>query len=101
MRQTREVIDYYMENAAIIRDGLEAAGYRVFGGKNAPYIWWKLPAGLDSMSFADKLLNTCQVVGTPGVGFGPGGEGYFRLTAFGDRNRTREAVERIRNANLG
>ena len=101
MRQTREIIDYYMGNAAIICNGLEAAGYEVFGGKNAPYIWWKLPAGLDSMSFADKLLNTCQVVGTPGIGFGPGGEGYFRLTAFGDRGKTIEAVERICQAKLG
>ena len=89
-----------MENARIIRDGLSAAGYSVYGGKNAPYIWWKLPAGLDSVSFADRLLKRCCVVGTPGVGFGPGGEGYFRLTAFGDRNRTIEAVERIRNAKL-
>ncbi len=100
-RQVREVVDYYMENASIIRAGLESAGYQVFGGENAPYIWWKLPAGLDSMGFADRLLDVCRVVGTPGVGFGPGGEGYFRLTAFGDRDRTREAVERIRTAKLG
>ena len=72
----------------------------MFGGKNAPYIWWKLPAGLESTQFADKLLNVCQVVGTPGVGFGPGGEGWFRLTAFGDRAETAEAVERICRASL-
>ena len=89
-----------MENARIIREGLEAAGYQVFGGQNAPYLWWKLPEKLDSMRFSDTLLERCQVVGTPGVGFGPCGEGYFRLTAFGDRERTREAVERIRRAKL-
>jgi len=100
MREIGAQIDYYMENARIIREGLVEAGYTVFGGKNAPYLWWKLPAGLDSMSFADTLLERCRVVGTPGVGFGPGGEGYFRLTAFGDRNRTIEAVERIRGTRL-
>ncbi len=94
-RQVNAVIDYYMENAALIRDGLTAAGHQVYGGKNAPYLWWKLPDGVDSMRFADILLERCQVVGTPGVGFGPGGEGYFRLTAFGDREKTRQAVERI------
>lgn len=100
MREIGAQIDYYMENARIIREGLVEAGHTVFGGKNAPYLWWKLPAGLDSMSFADTLLERCRVVGTPGVGFGPGGEGYFRLTAFGDRNRTIEAVERIRGTRL-
>ncbi len=98
--QTREAVDYYMENARIIREGLSAAGCTVFGGENAPYIWWKLPAGLDSMNFTVTLLKTCQVVGTPGVGFGPGGEGYFRLTAFGDRDRTVEGVDRICRAGL-
>ncbi len=95
-----EQIEYYMENARIIREGLSTAGYTVFGGENAPYIWWKLPGGLDSMKFTDTLLERCRVVGTPGVGFGPRGEGYFRLTAFGDRERTCQAVERIRNAKL-
>ncbi len=95
-RENRAVIDYYLENARIIREGLELMGHTVFGGENAPYIWWKLPGGLDSMQFADTLLEKCQVVGTPGAGFGPGGEGCFRLTAFGDRERTREAMERIR-----
>ncbi len=94
-RETQEMIDYYMGNAAIIREGLSKAGYKVFGGENAPYIWWKLPRGLDSMDFAAKLLRSCQVVGTPGVGFGSCGEGYFRLTAFGSRARTGEAVARI------
>lgn len=100
LSQVREQIDYYMENARIIREGLSGAGYTVFGGKNAPYIWWKLPGGLDSMRFSDTLLERCRVVGTPGVGFGPGGEGYFRLTAFGGRERTAEAVERIRSTEL-
>lgn len=100
VKQSREVIDYYMGNAELIRAGLTGAGFQVFGGKNAPYIWWKLPRGLDSTRFADTLLNACQVVGTPGVGFGPGGEGWFRLTAFGDRAETAEAVERIRRAGL-
>lgn len=93
--ETAEMIRYYMGNAAIIREGLAKAGFEVYGGKNAPYIWWKLPSGLDSMNFAAKLLESCQVVGTPGVGFGACGEGYFRLTAFGSRARTEEAVARI------
>ena len=93
--ETAEMIRYYMGNAAIIREGLAKADFEVYGGKNAPYIWWKLPSGLDSMNFAAKLLESCQVVGTPGVGFGACGEGYFRLTAFGSRARTEEAVARI------
>lgn len=98
--QIQNQIDYYMENARIIREGLSGAGYTVFGGENAPYLWWKLPDHLDSMRFSDTLLEQCQVVGTPGIGFGPGGEGFFRLTAFGDRARTQEAVERIRRTAL-
>ncbi|MDD4817850.1 MAG: LL-diaminopimelate aminotransferase [Victivallaceae bacterium] len=93
--QVRAQVAYYMENARIIREGLGSAGWTVFGGENAPYIWLKLPAGESSMDFFDRLLNTVQVVGTPGAGFGKCGEGYFRLTAFGDRNRTAEAVGRI------
>ena len=85
-----------MENARIIREGLEAAGLTVYGGQNAPYIWVRTPAGLTSWQFFDKLLNEANVVGTPGSGFGPSGEGYFRLTAFGRRDQTEEAVERIR-----
>jgi len=95
-QQTREIIDYYMENARIIREGLKAAGCAVFGGVNAPYIWLKTPAGLTSWDFFDKLLNECHVVGTPGSGFGPSGEGYFRLSAFGNRENVIEAVERIK-----
>ncbi len=94
--QTKEVIDYYMENARIIREGLQEAGFTIFGGMNAPYIWLKTPGGLTSWEFFDKLLNECNVVGTPGSGFGPSGEGYFRLSAFGHRENVVEAVERIR-----
>ena len=86
-----------MENARIIREGLEKAGFTVFGGKNAPYIWLKVPEGLSSWEFFDKLLTEANVVGTPGVGFGPSGEGYFRLTAFGTKENTIEAMNRIKN----
>jgi LL-diaminopimelate aminotransferase len=99
-KQVRGMIDYYIENARIIREGLEAAGLRVYGGVNAPYIWLKTPRGLSSWDFFDKLLNEAHVVGTPGSGFGPSGEGYFRLTAFGSRAQTEEAVERIATRRL-
>ena len=89
-------IGYYMENARIIREGLSAAGYSVYGGVNAPYIWVRVPAGLNSWGFFDKLLRQAHVVGTPGSGFGSCGEGYFRLSAFGFRENVEEAVERIR-----
>ncbi|WP_085814488.1 LL-diaminopimelate aminotransferase [Geoanaerobacter pelophilus] len=95
-KETQANIDYYMENARIIREGLTAAGLTVYGGVNAPYIWLKTPAGLTSWDFFDKLLNDCHVVGTPGSGFGPSGEGYFRLSAFGNRDNVVEAVERIK-----
>jgi len=94
--QIRETIDYYMENARIIREGLTAAGITCFGGVNAPYIWLETPEGMTSWDFFDKLLNECHVVGTPGSGFGPSGEGYFRLSAFGDRANVETAVQRIR-----
>jgi LL-diaminopimelate aminotransferase len=94
--QVREIIDYYMQNARIIREGLTAAGIKCYGGVNAPYIWLKTPDGMSSWDFFDKLLNECNVVGTPGSGFGPSGEGYFRLSAFGDRENVEEAVRRIR-----
>ena len=93
--QIRGVIAGYMENARIIREGLRGMGWDVYGGQDAPYIWLKLPDGIDSWTFFDRLLNECQVVGTPGVGFGPSGEGYFRLTAFNTKDLTRRAVERI------
>ena len=94
--QVKEIIDYYMANAKIIREGLTAAGITCFGGVNAPYIWLKTPEGMTSWDFFDKLLNECFVVGTPGSGFGPSGEGYFRLSAFGDRENVETAVQRIR-----
>jgi LL-diaminopimelate aminotransferase len=94
--QVKALVDFYMENARIIRTGLQAAGLTVYGGQNAPYIWLKTPAGLSSWEFFDKLLTEAHVVGTPGSGFGPSGEGYFRLTAFGSRAQTEEAIERIK-----
>ncbi|HEX2612471.1 MAG TPA: LL-diaminopimelate aminotransferase [Fibrobacteria bacterium] len=90
-----ENIAYYMENARIIRDGLKAAGFTVYGGVNAPYIWLKTPDGIGSWDFFDKLLREHNVVGTPGAGFGSCGEGYFRLSAFGWRENVEEAVRRI------
>jgi LL-diaminopimelate aminotransferase len=95
--QVRNLIDYYMENARIIRQTLSAAGFSVYGGTNAPYIWMKTSEGLSSWEFFDLLLNKAHVVGTPGSGFGPAGEGYFRLSAFGSRKKTEEAVQRIRD----
>ena len=95
-RQVQSLIDFYMDNARIIREGLEAIGLTVYGGRNAPYLWVKTPNGLSSWDFFARLLNEAHVVGTPGSGFGPAGEGYLRLTAFGQRNQTVEAVERIK-----
>ncbi len=97
--QIKEMIAYYMKNAEIIRLGLQEAGFEVFGGINAPYIWLKAPSGYTSWGLFDKLLADANVVGTPGEGFGPSGEGYFRLSAFGGREDTAEAVERIKNIN--
>lgn len=94
-QQVRETIDYYMENARIMREGLTAAGVQVFGGKNAPYLWVKTPEGFTSWQFFDHLLNEANIVSTPGVGFGPSGEGYLRLTAFGQREDCIEAIQRI------
>jgi LL-diaminopimelate aminotransferase len=94
--QTKEIIDYYMENARIIREGLKEVGVTCYGGVDAPYIWLKSPGGMSSWDFFDKLLNECNVVGTPGSGFGPSGEGFFRLSAFGHRENVIEAVERIK-----
>jgi LL-diaminopimelate aminotransferase len=94
--QVTETIDYYMENARIIREGLAEAGLTVYGGVNAPYIWLKTPGDMSSWSFFDKLLSECHVVGTPGSGFGPSGEGFYRLSAFGDRANVIEAVDRIK-----
>ncbi|BAL83328.1 putative LL-diaminopimelate aminotransferase [Selenomonas ruminantium subsp. lactilytica TAM6421] len=96
-KQVKETIAYYMENARIIREGLQAAGIEAYGGVNAPYIWLKTPNDMPSWDFFDKLLTEVNIVGTPGAGFGPCGEGYFRLTAFGNRENTVRAVERIKN----
>ena len=95
-KQVRALIEFYMTNARVIRDGLAAAGFTVYGGRNAPYIWFRTPAGVSSWDFFDRLLSDVQIVGAPGAGFGPSGEGYFRLTAFGSREQTEEAVARIR-----
>ena len=94
-QQIRENIEYYMANAKIIKEGLEKAGFICYGGVNSPYVWLKTPNEMKSWDFFDKLLNEVAVVGTPGVGFGECGEGYFRLTAFGTKESTNEAVERI------
>lgn len=96
-KQTREQVAYYMKNARLIFDGLQSAGYSVSGGVNAPYIWLKTPDRMTSWEFFDYLLEKANVVGTPGSGFGPSGEGYFRLTAFGSHENTIKAMERIKN----
>ncbi len=94
--QLKEQVAYYMKNAKYIFNGLKEAGYTVSGGVNSPYIWLKTPKGMSSWEFFDCLLEQVNVVGTPGSGFGPSGEGYFRLTAFGSYENTVEAVDRIR-----
>ncbi len=94
--QIRATIDYYMKNASIMKEGLEQCGLKVYGGSNAPYLWVKAPDGLTSWKFFEKLLYEVYIVSTPGVGFGPSGEGYLRLTAFGDRDETIEAIGRIK-----
>ncbi len=98
--QLKEQVAYYMKNAKVIYDGLKGAGFTVSGGVNAPYIWLKTPNNMTSWEFFDALLEKVNVVGTPGSGFGPSGEGYFRLTAFGTYENTVEAVERIKKINL-
>ena len=94
-KQVQATIDYYLNNAKVIKNGLEAAGFTTYGGENSPYVWLKTPDGMTSWDFFDMLLNKVQVVGTPGSGFGPAGEGYFRLTAFGSAENTVRAIERI------
>ncbi|MBR2142222.1 LL-diaminopimelate aminotransferase [Anaerovibrio sp.] len=96
-KQVQSAIDYYMENARIIREGITSIGITCFGGVNSPYIWLQTPNNMPSWDFFDKLLKEVNIVGTPGAGFGPCGEGYFRLTAFGNREKTIEAVDRIKN----
>ncbi len=93
--QSMEAVRYYLHNAQIIREGLEEAGLTAYGGVNAPYIWFRTPAGCGSWEFFDRLLHEACVVTTPGAGFGPSGEGYIRVTAFGTESDTREAVQRI------
>ena len=93
--QTKELISFYLENAKIIREQLTSAGIKVYGGTNAPYVWVKTPNGLSSWDFFDKLLFNCNVVGTPGSGFGAAGEGYFRISAFNSRENVNEAMKRI------
>ncbi len=95
-KQVEALVAYYMENARVIREGLKEAKLTAYGGVNAPYIWLKTPDDMDSWTFFDKLLHEVHIVGTPGAGFGPSGEGYFRLTAFGDRENTKRAIERIK-----
>ena len=94
-KQIQEALDYYRRNAKVIYDGLTSAGFTCYGGIYSPYIWFKTPNGMSSWDFFDVLLRQANVVGTPGSGFGPAGEGYFRLTAFGSAERTKQAVERI------
>lgn len=93
--QVEENLDYYRQNARIIKEGLESAGLEVYGAVNSPYIWCKTPHGMGSWDFFNKLLEEAHVVTTPGAGFGPAGEGYIRLTAFGDADQTKEAIRRI------
>ena len=95
-QQTRETVDYYLRNAEVLRQGLLDAGFEVFGGTNAPYVWIKTPDETTSWEFFDILLNRCHVAGTPGSGFGPSGEGYIRLTAFNTYENTVEAIDRIK-----
>lgn len=95
--QTRATIDYYMSNARTILAGLKYAGFRAYGGANAPYLWLEIPHNMTSWAFFDKLLRECQIVGTPGIGFGPSGEGYFRLTAFANCENVEKAIDRIKN----
>ena len=95
-KEVKELVAYYMENAKLIRETLEGMGYTVSGGIDAPYIWMKTPEDMESWEFFDRLLTEANVVGTPGSGFGPSGEGYFRLTAFGTHENTKEALERIK-----
>ena len=98
LAQTNAQIAFYMENARLLREGLGAAGFTIFGGVHAPYLWMRTPGGLKSWDLFDQLLDKAQVVGTPGAGFGPAGEGYFRLSAFNSRANVDEAIARIRTA---
>jgi LL-diaminopimelate aminotransferase len=94
--QVKALIDFYLTNARLIREGLQASGITVYGGENAPYVWVKTPGNESSWDFFDRLLKTAHLVGTPGSGFGASGEGYFRLSAFNSRENVEEAVRRFR-----
>ncbi|MGN0060023.1 MAG: aminotransferase class I/II-fold pyridoxal phosphate-dependent enzyme, partial [Coriobacteriales bacterium] len=94
-KEIEETLDYYRNNARVIKEGLEKAGYEVYGAVNSPYVWCKTPEGMGSWEFFQMLLEKANVITTPGAGFGPSGEGYIRLTAFGDADETAEAVRRI------
>ena len=96
-KEIKENINYYMGNAKIIKQGLEEAGFKVYGGVNSPYVWLRVPENMSSWEFFDKLLEEVNIVGAPGSGFGPSGERYFRLTAFGTRENTIDAISRIKN----
>lgn len=96
-QQTQKLVDYYMNNAGVIRKGLESIGIKCYGGDNAPYIWLKTPNGLGSWEFFDKLISEAHVVGTPGAGFGPAGEGFFRLSSFGHAENIIKAVDSIKS----
>jgi len=98
LAQTRAQIAFYMENARLLREGLGGAGFTVFGGVHAPYLWLRTPNGMGSWDFFDRMLDRARIVGTPGAGFGPAGEGYFRLSAFNSRGNVEEAIDRIRAA---
>ena len=95
-REVRETIDYYMTNARIMREALTEVGLKVYGGVDAPYIWLQTPEGVSSWQFFEQLLHEINVVSTPGVGFGPAGEGFIRLTAFGKREDCEEAMRRLK-----
>ena len=95
MAQCKENIKYYQENAKIIASVFDKKGIRYFGGVNSPYIWFECPQGMESWDFFDYLLTNAQVVGTPGAGFGSNGKNFFRLTSFGNRENTIEAMKRI------
>lgn len=99
-KQIKEIIVYYLNNAKIIREGLASQGLKVYGGVNSPYIWVKAPNGMSSWEFFDYLLNELNIVGTPGIGFGPHGEGYLRLTAFGTLENMKEAISRLKSIKL-
>lgn len=95
-QQVNQLIDFYMTNAKLLREGLQAAGMKVYGGENAPYVWLQTPDGVSSWDFFDQLLNKAHVVGTPGSGFGASGEGYFRLSAFNSRENVEDALKRVK-----